>query len=194
MTDTSKHTNDRPGLGEAPIDWRVALNENRAWMRTVIRCRISNKHAVDDLMQEIALAVLKQDSRPPTSEKVAPWLYQLIIRHAATFQRQSGRQKRLINGFAQHNSALGESLECAPLKWLLVCEQRDAVASVTDELAPEDREILVLKYTEGWTYAQLAQHMGESVNTIEYRLVRAKRLLRQNSVKRLQWRCHDELC
>jgi RNA polymerase sigma-70 factor (ECF subfamily) len=37
---------------------------------------------------------------------------------------------------------------------------------------------LLLKYTEGWSYEQLAQHLGVSIKTIEYRLLRARNALR----------------
>ena len=43
----------------------------------------------------------------------------------------------------------------------------------------DDREILLLKYTEGWTYKQLAAHLGVKVKTVEHRLMKARRDLRR---------------
>ncbi len=37
----------------------------------------------------------------------------------------------------------------------------------------------MLKYTEGWGYRELAEHLGTTVKTIEYRLLRARQELRQ---------------
>jgi RNA polymerase sigma-70 factor (ECF subfamily) len=42
-----------------------------------------------------------------------------------------------------------------------------------------DREILMLKYTENWNYQQLAEHLGVTLHTVEYRLLRARKRLRQ---------------
>jgi RNA polymerase sigma-70 factor (ECF subfamily) len=36
----------------------------------------------------------------------------------------------------------------------------------------------MLKYTEGWGYRELADHLGVSIKTIEYRLLRARQSLR----------------
>ena len=180
--ETSHDPSDRP----ATIDWNAALLENGRWMRTVVRCRVSDSHVVDDLMQEIALAIFKQNSRPTAAEKVAPWLYQLAVRHTANYQRHNGRQKKLIDSFAEELSSKTESAESNPLDWLLANEQRDVVAGAIESLAADDREILMLKYTEGWCYQELSEHLGVNLNTLEYRLVRAKKRLRQLLCKNRQ--------
>ena len=41
------------------------------------------------------------------------------------------------------------------------------------------REPFVLKHMDGWSYAQIAEAMNLPVDTVETRLVRARRLLRQ---------------
>jgi len=45
-------------------------------------------------------------------------------------------------------------------------------------LEPLDREVLVLKYSENWSYADLANHLGVKINTVEYRLMKARKRLR----------------
>jgi RNA polymerase sigma-70 factor (ECF subfamily) len=37
---------------------------------------------------------------------------------------------------------------------------------------------LLLKYKEGWGYQELAEHLGITVKTVEYRLLKARRALR----------------
>lgn len=148
-------------------------------MRTVLRCRVGDAHAVDDLMQEIALAVCKQAVRPTSVQQVAPWLYRLAVRQAVTFHRRSGRQRALLSGLASHQEVHGRPEPDDPLTWLVSEEQRTAVAHATAQLSSRDREILMLKYAHGWTYNQLAEHLGVNFNTVEYRLLRAKKRLRQ---------------
>lgn len=65
------------------------------------------------------------------------------------------------------------------LEWLVKTEQQTRVNQALQQLRPQEREILILKYTENWTYQQLADHLGASTNTIEYRLIRAKKQLRK---------------
>jgi RNA polymerase sigma-70 factor (ECF subfamily) len=51
---------------------------------------------------------------------------------------------------------------------------RQAVAC----LPRRDAEMLLLKYTEDWSYRQLAEHLGISTSAVEARLHRARGRLR----------------
>ena len=167
---------DLPANG-ATIDWAAALASNGGWMRTVVRSRVRDSHATDEVMQEIALAVWQQNSRPTDASKVAPWLYRVAIRQTINHRRRSGRLQRLLAGFAR-NGAHKETSAANPRDWVLAEEVQQSVAVALEKLSPHDREILLLKYTEGWTYKQLAEQLGVKVKTVEHRLMKARRALR----------------
>ena len=65
-----------------------------------------------------------------------------------------------------------------PLHWLLSTERRRLVREALAELSGKDAEILLLKYTEDWSYRQLAEHLGTSCSAVESRLHRARAKLR----------------
>jgi len=160
------------------IDWPTQLNQHRSWLMSVLRSRINNPHVVDDLYQEVSLAVLRQAARPTDPDKVAPWLYRLAIRHSINFHRKTGRQRRLQQKL-EHLAVTETPSSSDALDWLVQNEQRATVSKAIRQLRPQDREILTLKYSENWTYKQLAEHLGASTNTIEYRLIRARKQLRK---------------
>jgi RNA polymerase sigma-70 factor (ECF subfamily) len=70
-----------------------------------------------------------------------------------------------------------------PDSWLLRVETQASIQQGLARLNPQDRQLLLLKYTEDWGYEQLAQHLGVSVKTIEYRLLKARRALRSELSK-----------
>ena len=49
-------------------------------------------------------------------------------------------------------------------------------------MLPRDAEILLLKYTEDWSYRQLAARLGISENAVKARLHRARLRLRSELV------------
>jgi RNA polymerase sigma-70 factor (ECF subfamily) len=71
-----------------------------------------------------------------------------------------------------------DCVECPPGEWLLKSESSNGVNSAMERLDPQDRQILLLKYTEGWGYQELADHLGISIKTVEYRLLKARKSLR----------------
>jgi RNA polymerase sigma factor (sigma-70 family) len=164
------------------IDWSEELNRHRGWMLRLLRARIKDWHAAEDLIQEIAVAVLRQTSRPTDPCKVAPWLYRLTIRQGINFHRRSGRKKSQIFSGEQVDEAVAES--DSPLDWLVAMEQQSEIHEALGKLSPRDREILQMKYGEDWTYEQIAETTGAKLKTIEYRLMRARQQLRRQVINR----------
>jgi RNA polymerase sigma-70 factor (ECF subfamily) len=65
-----------------------------------------------------------------------------------------------------------------PLGLLLAEEQRSRIRAAVARLHRKDAEILLLKYTEGWSCQELAAHLGATRSAIEARLHRARARLR----------------
>ncbi len=130
-------------------------------------------------MQDLAIAVMRQANRPTDIQKVAPWLYRIALRKVINHRRYQGRQRRLMEGFSQFHESRTNELDTTPGNWLMSQESLKGVQAALKRINVADRQILLLKYTEGWSYRQLADHLGISVKTVEYRLLRARQALRE---------------
>lgn len=173
---TAISTADNASAIAPNIDWTVAFEANAPWLRTVLRSRLHDVHAAEDILQEIAVAVLQQASKPIEAAKVAPWLYRIALRKVINYRRRMGRQRKLVRRYSQ-SGLVTESFESAD--WLLRSEQIGFVSTALRRLDDSDRQLLLLKYTENWGYRELAEKLGVSVKTIEYRLLRAREAMRQ---------------
>ncbi|NQU23578.1 MAG: sigma-70 family RNA polymerase sigma factor, partial [Candidatus Nealsonbacteria bacterium] len=112
--------------------------------------------------------------------KVAPWLYRLAVVQSLLYRRTMGRRRKLTDRYAQRfRPTEQDTREPDPLGWLLAEEQRGKVREAMDRLRPRDAEMLMLKYTEDWSYRDLARHLGISESAVEARLHRARKRLRQ---------------
>lgn len=158
------------------IDWQRELSEHRRWLATVLRARGVEVGALDEILQEVQVAAVKHADRLRDPSKVAPWLYRIAVTCALQHRRRLGRGKRLIERYAADQS---EQFERDPLDWLLADEQRRIVREAITSLPPRDAELLLLKYTEDWSYRQLAEHLGVTMTTVESRLHRAREKMRQ---------------
>lgn len=163
--------------GHVLIDWDGALRDHEPWLRKVVRGRLGQPDLVDDVMQNVALAALRGELRPRDPAKVAPWLYRVAVKQCLMQRRSLGRRRRLTVELVCRPAQFAPAAE-DPLLWLLGRERREAVRTALSRLPDIDRELLILKHTEQWTYQQLADRLGVSVHTIEYRLLQARKRLR----------------
>ena len=171
----------RPGAeaDAASVDWPRLLAENDRWLRTVVAVRLGEPQAIDEVMQEVALAAIRQQAPLADREKAAPWLYRLAVRQTLLYRRKQGRRRKLIDRVARRNQpSEADNRDPDPLAWLLAEERRSPVREAMSHLGRHDAEILMLKYIEEWSYRELAEHLGVSESAVEARLYRARQRLR----------------
>jgi len=179
------------------IDWPAELQQHQRWLKKVLYCRIGDLHAAEDVLQEVVVVVLRQldavkdkeavsqnkhdpnedrgrSTLPTDPKKVGPWLYRVAIRHAINFHRKQNcySHAKPVADLEVTSSAT------SPLDWMLNRESNENLQQALNQLANRQREILMLKFSENWSYQQLADHLGISVRAVEHRLLKAKKQLR----------------
>lgn len=157
--------------------WSARLEMHARWLRTVIAARTGESAAVEEVFQEIALATVKQNPDVPDA-RVAPFLYRLAVRQSLMYRRRLGRQRKLRQRLVV-DQVQGMDDTIDPLIWLLADERQQLIRQAVDQLHAQDAELLLLKYTEDWTYHDLVEHLGISHSAVETRLHRARQRLRQ---------------
>jgi RNA polymerase sigma-70 factor (ECF subfamily) len=178
MTPPSSSTAGDAARGPA-IDWSAALAEHERWLRTVVLARVGELQAVEEVMQEMSLAAVRSRSPLQDASKVAPWLYRLAVRQSLLYRRKQGRRRKLVDRFAERFRPTEQDSRTAdPLDWLLADERERLVRVAMDRMPSRELEILMLKYTEGWSYKDLARHLDIDHSAVESRLHRARARLR----------------
>lgn len=169
-----------PLTEDGRIDWGAALKINEAWMRSVIAQRVGEQGAVDEVFQEIALAVASESAplRDPT--KLNAWLYRLAVLQSALYRRKAGRKRKALKRyeelFTAEQSDVGRQ---EPIDWLLLAERRQLVRESLDQLSDDERQILLLKYSEDKSYREIATELGTTEHAVQSKLHRARRRLKQ---------------
>ncbi|MDG3007907.1 RNA polymerase sigma factor [Paludisphaera mucosa] len=159
-------------------DWGGVLARHDGWLRRVVSARLREPQGVDEVMQEVALAVVAQRAPLLDPARLGGWLYRLAVRQALLHRRKAGRGRALIGRCATARPAAEAAPEPSPLAWLLHDERRDLVRRALDRLPPRDADLLALKHGEGWSARELAERLGVGVPAIEARLSRARKRLR----------------
>lgn len=176
----SQPDNLQPGNPDDRFDWRAAVAEHERWLRLVVLARLGEPDAVGDVMQDVAIAAARGAGRLRDPSRAAAWLYQIAVSQSLEHRRRAGRRRRRLEAYRQQRADRDAWAppENDPLDWLLAEEQRRLVRRAIAALPPRDAEMLLLKYTQDWTYAQLAERLGVSEPAAVGRLHRARAKLR----------------
>ena len=178
----------------APSPLRLAIRTQLGWLRTVALARLRDRDAVEEVLQNTAVAAMDAQRRGISVQRPESWLYRVLVRQCLLHRRRLGRRRQLTQRFKQHavtssaqvENGEGRDIHAAvtresavdPLRWLLADERRGMVREALQTLPTGDAEVLLLKHVENWTYRRIAEHLGVSQSTVESRLFRARRRLR----------------
>lgn len=154
--------------------------EHRRWIAAVILAYKPRSEDLEDLLQEVAMTMVAKIKSVREESNVRAWLRTVAInaaRAAGRFER--ARPVRLLSGLE------GERLEQS-------CERaapddgRDGVLERVAQLPEAYREPLMLKAVHGMRSRQIAQIMGIPQATVDTRISRARRMLREGGTHQAQ--------
>ena len=157
----------------------MELQRHGRWLRSVLVVRSRESGVVEELFQEVALTALRDGHSVKDDQKAAPWLYRVAVRQALMHRRRMGRERRRMTSLAERSRPEDDNDQTTdPLSWLLADERNKLIRQAVDAIPGKDAEILLLKYSEDWSYRQIAEHLGVSEQAVDSRLHRARQKLR----------------
>ncbi len=160
--------------------WNRQILEHEAWLRTVVRSRVSAHDEVEDVLQTVIADAIAFGDRRDEVRAVGPWLYRLAVNAVLQFRRKCGRRRKLHDRYA-FASEPTSSVE--PLDLVLGSERRELVQAALRGMSGEHVEVLMLKYVHGWNYKQISDHLGLEGQRVAHRLRRARSRLKQNLLR-----------
>ncbi len=152
------------------------VRRHNDWVRGVIFGVLGRADALDDVSQQVWTTVWQRIGELRATQSWRSWLYRMARNAAVDAGREASRQRARLKVAARETARSGAASAESPL----VSEERQReVLAAIGGLPPLYREPFVLRHMNGWNYQQIAEAMEMPVDSIETRLVRARRLLRE---------------
>ncbi len=126
-----------------------------------------------DIAQETFLKLLSSIQEFRGDSSFESWLYRIVVNRCLDHQRRSRKLMPFIEDLLDAMIAPAESA----LNKLLRAEVENDVQGMVGKLPPEQRIVVVLRYTEGLSYEEIAAILNCSKGTVASRLNRAHSVL-----------------
>ena len=157
--------------GEAAA--RSALvNLHQALVYSIARHMLGRNEEVGDVFQTVFLKLLEHLDRIDPVIGAAGWLRRTTVNEC--FDRMKARRDGAL---PESDNVSGTS--STPVEVAQEHEADVAVRQALQDLSPDYRATVVLHYTEGLSYAEIAEVLDISIETVRSRLKRARSQLRR---------------
>lgn len=154
------------------------MQRHARFVRGVVYAVLGQSRDLDDVVQQVWLLVWRRAKTLDDPRRWKPWLYRLARNAAIDAGRKKTRRRGLWQRMTETFDAAKQT-EREPHERLIVEEQHAKVLDAIEGLPAIYREPFVLRHMEEHSYRAIAEMMDLPIDTVETRLVRARRLLRQ---------------
>lgn len=165
------------------IVWR----QHRKWLAAVVMAHMPTEAELEDILQEVAVAVVRTIGSLKNPQAIRPWLRSVAINTVRTAGRRAtiDRRNRPQNvGDGRLDQSTSRSSERSDQDIERSRQQvREALALVCG-LPEHYREAILLRAVRGLSQAHIAEVLGVPIKTVETRLRRARAMLTEHMVQR----------
>jgi RNA polymerase sigma-70 factor (ECF subfamily) len=157
---------DREAIAEV---WHA----NRRWIAAVLAAHAPRASDIDDLLQEVAATLVAKCRHVRDAASLRGWLRVVAVNAARMAGRSGAIERRSLRMFAGERGMRSAGIDRAAAD-----EARETLALI-ERLPPLYAEPLMLQATQGLTQRQIAELLDVPETTVETRLARGRRMLRQ---------------
>lgn len=168
---------------EGDMDAFAETFEPLRGMVYAVAYRLVGPDEADDVVMETYLKAWQALPRFRGQSSLKTWLYRIAYNCALDMSRARRRRKeQALTPETQEQGTeahLRDDRQETPDTIMAREETVDAVREASAKLSPAHRVALELRYSDGFSYSEIAAATGVSIGTVMSRLFNAKRKLRQ---------------
>lgn len=157
--------------------WR----SHRPWLAATLYAHKPRSAELDDLLQEVAAIVVEQIVTLRDGSKLRPWLRTVALNVARGAARRELARRGVVRSIEDNESdwIADDRAEAARAANAQIQEKLQETMQRLEALPAEYKEPLLLQCVRGMSQKQIAATLGLPETTIETRLARARRALRE---------------
>ena len=165
------------------------LERHTRRLRDYVRMMVKDYDVADDLTQEILIKVVKviDEGRYVDKGRFQPWLLRIAHNRVLDYFRAQ-KQIKTVSESSAGFDVLGNTNFAEPsIEEQLISEQQaEEIRFLIEKLPAEQREVVKMRYYEGLSFKDIAEHTGVSINTalgrMRYALINMRQMIKEKKL------------
>ncbi|GDX47967.1 MAG: sigma-70 family RNA polymerase sigma factor [Bacteroidetes bacterium] len=164
------------------------LRRHKTRVYTAIYMFVRDKYIAEDLFQETFIkAVKKLNSGLYNDEgKFLPWLLRIANNLCIDYYRKTKRSPKVTNPDGYDIFSVLPFHETGAQEAIIKSEDQRTVRALIDQLPPDQKEVLILRHYADYSFKEIAELTGVSINTalgrMRYAIMNMRRLFMEQQV------------
>lgn len=150
---------------------------------------VKNHHVADDVFQETFIKVMKSlcEGRYADNGKFLSWVLRIAHNQVIDYFRQNKKGQTITSDDAGYDLLNSRRLVENSIEDKLVSDQmKDELKNLVDALPDEQRDVVLKRHYMGWSFKEIADHEGISINTalgrMRYALINMRKLIKEKNL------------
>ncbi len=154
------------------------VRAHEGWVRSAIYAVSGRRDEADDLAQQVWARAWDRLDTLENPDQFRAWLYS-IARNTAIDVGTAQRRRRAQTAALERATDVPDQQQRSPATVAAENELHATLLRAVQALPALYREPFVLRHLQDWSYAEIGEVLGLTIETVETRLVRARRMLRE---------------
>ena len=167
----------RRAAGGDRCAFHAVVDRHAQSLYRLARGMVWSRHDAEDIVQETFVEALKSIGSFDGRSSLMTWLTRILFRRAGRVWKKN-RRARAVLPLETANESPRRHDRLVSMPATTGVDHKLDLAAVLPTLAPEHRQILLLREMQGMSYAEIASALRVPQGTVESRLHRARRELR----------------
>lgn len=155
------------------------VREHEGWVRSVIFAVSGRADLVDDIAQQVWMQVWERLDSLKEPQRLRSWLYSIARFAAIDAGIARRRRQNAVGELDAYADAPDRRSSAQPADVVSRSELHETLLQAVQALPAIYREPFVLRHLEDWSYAEIGEVLDMPVESVETRLSRARRMLRE---------------
>ena len=165
------------------------LERHTRRVRDYVRMMVKDSDAADDLTQEVLIKVVKvlDEGRYTDKGRFLPWVLRIAHNRVLDYFRAQKQVKTVSESSAGFDILGSKNFAEPSIEDNIISEQRaEEIRALVEELPEEQREVVKMRYYEGLSFKEIAEHTGVSINTalgrMRYALINMRQMIKKRNL------------